>query len=157
MSKEKKTIKVRLPLFRTPESEWRKDIHHAVSEMLSKKQVHYTTEDYLEIWIALHFDKSKIRFVDIDNRAKHILDALQGLTRGYGIKKRALKPIIPNDNQVYRIIVEKNISPKQSHGRGHLIIRKYVGYKLSTQVGNIQLFKKKRHYTENTNITKKRN
>jgi Holliday junction resolvase RusA-like endonuclease len=142
--KEKKTIKVRLPLFITPESEWRKDVHRAVSEVLSKKQVHYTKEDYLEIWITLYFEESKIRFVDVDNRTKHILDALQGLTRGYGIKKRALKPIIPNDNQVYRIIVEKNVAPTQSHGKGHLIMRKYKGDKLSTQVGKVQSFKKKK-------------
>jgi len=148
MPKEKKTIIVRLPLFRTPESEWRKDIHNAVSEVLLKKHVHYTKEDYLEVWISLYFDESKIRFVDVDNRTKHILDALQGLTRGYGKKTRTLKPIIPNDNQVYRIIVEKNVAPKQSNGKGHLIIRKYKGDKLSTQVGKIQLFKKKRHYAE---------
>lgn len=144
MPKEKKTLKVRLPLFKTPESEWRKDIYHAVSEILSKKNIRYTTEDHLEIWITLYFDESKIRFVDIDNRTKHILDALQGLTRGYKTKKRTFKPIIPNDNQVYRIIVEKAIAPKQSHGKGHLIIRQYRRYRLSTQVGMIQSFKKKK-------------
>jgi len=145
MPKEKKTLKVRLPLFKTPESEWRKDIHQAVSEALLKKNVHYTTEDYLEIWITLYFDESKIRFVDVDNRTKHVLDALQGLMKGHKTKKRTLKPIIPNDNQVYRIIVEKAVAPKQSHGKGHLIIRKYKGYQLSTQVGKIQSFKKKKN------------
>ena len=148
MPKEKKTLKVRLPLFKTPESEWRKDIHRVVSEALLKKHVHYTTEDYLEIWITIYFDESKIRFVDVDNRTKHILDALQGLTKGYGKKTRALKPLIPNDNQVYRIIVEKNVAPKQSYGKGHLIIRKYKGDRLSTQVGKIALFKKKKHYSQ---------
>jgi hypothetical protein len=109
-----------------------------------KKHVHYTAEDHLEIWITLYFNESKIRFVDIDNRTKHILDALQGLMKGYGKKKRILKPIIPNDSQVYRIIVEKNIAPQQSHGLGHLIIRKFKGYQLSTRVGKIPSFKKEK-------------
>jgi hypothetical protein len=31
-------------------------------------------------------------------------------------KRRLLKPIIPNDSQIYRVIAEKCLPPKQSHG-----------------------------------------
>ena len=61
---------------------------------------------------------------DVDNRLKDIMDALQG--RAGGPKNR--KPLIPtitNDNQIYRVIIEKLAPPKQSHGLGHLTIRKY--------------------------------
>jgi hypothetical protein len=39
-----------------------------------------------------------------------------------------MSPIIQNDSQVFRAVVEKSLPPKQSrHGRGHLTITKYRG------------------------------
>ena len=64
-------------------------------------------------------------FMDIDNRLKDIMDSLQGHVGGTGKKQRLLKPIIQNDSQIYRVIIEKGLPPRQSHGLGHLIIRKY--------------------------------
>ena len=145
MAKERKTLKVRLPLFSTPKTKWRKEIYHVVSEALSKKNIHYTPEDQLEIWITLYFEDLKIRFVDVDNRAKDVMDALQGLIGGYRKKKRVLKPIIPNDSQVYRIVVDKAIAPRQSHGKGHLTIRRYKGYDISIKVGRYPAFKGKKY------------
>jgi Holliday junction resolvase RusA-like endonuclease len=84
-------------------------------------------EDKLELIIRLYFDKTKLQFVDIDNRVKDIMDALQGHVGGTGKKQRLLKPIIPNDSQIYRVIAEKGLPPKQSHGLGHLVIRRYRG------------------------------
>lgn len=52
------------------------------------------------------------------------MGALQGRTGG--TKKRPrLTPIIPNDHQIYRVTIEKMKPPGQSHGMGHLIVRKY--------------------------------
>lgn len=65
---------------------------------------------------------------DIDNRLKDIMDALQGRAGGPKSRK-ALTPIITNHNQIYRVIIEKSAPPKQSHGLGHLTIRKYRPWK----------------------------
>jgi hypothetical protein len=57
------------------------------------------------------------------------MDALQG--RAGGSKKiRTLSAIIPNDSQIFRIIIEKSLPPKQSKGYGHLILTKYGGKKV---------------------------
>lgn len=94
---------------------------------MKEKHVSYTADDKLEVEVRLYFDDTKLRFVDIDNRLKDIMDALQGHVGGSGKKQRLLEPIIPNDRQIYRVIAEKGLPPKQSHGLGHLIIRKYRG------------------------------
>jgi hypothetical protein len=61
---------------------------------------------------------------DVDNRLKDIMDALQG--RAGGSKKiRRCPPIIPNDNQIYRVTVAKALPPKQSKGWGHLVITRH--------------------------------
>ena len=65
---------------------------------------------------------SAVRFHDVDNRLKDVMDALQG--RAGGPKsRRPLPPIVPNDRQVRRVVVEKMVAPKQSGGSGHLTIR----------------------------------
>jgi len=114
-----------LPEYQYPRNAWRVAIHKAVEEKMKETNVCYTTEDKLELIIRLYFDKTKLQFVDIDNRVKDIMDALQGHVGGTGKKGRLLKPIIPNDSQIYRVVAEKSLPPKQSHGLGHLIIRKY--------------------------------
>lgn len=69
-------------------------------------------------------DETALRFHDVDNRLKDIMDALQG--RAGGPKKfRNHSPIIPNDKQIYRVIIEKAFPPKQSQGLGHLVIKRY--------------------------------
>ena len=92
---------------------------------MKETNVRYRAEDKLELIIRLYFDKNKLQFIDIDNRLKDIMDALQGHMGGTGKKQRQLKPIIPNDSQIYRVKAEKSLPPSQSHGLGHLIIRKY--------------------------------
>ena len=125
MSKRQLKLLVRLPEYQYPRNAWRVAIHKVVQEKMKGKDVYYTAEDKLELIIRLYFDKTKLQFVDIDNRVKDIMDALQGHVGGTGKKGRLLKPIIPNDSQIYRVVAEKSLPPKQSHGLGHLIIRKY--------------------------------
>jgi hypothetical protein len=36
-----------------------------------------------------------------------------------------LERLIPNDRQIYKVTIEKKRPPRQSHGLGHLQIRKY--------------------------------
>jgi len=54
------------------------------------------------------------------------MDALQGHVGG-SKKMHQLSALIPNDHQIYRIVAEKSLPPKQSHGLGHLVINKYQG------------------------------
>ncbi len=92
---------------------------------MKETNVCYGVEDKLELVVRLYFDKPKLSSIDVDNRLKDIMDALQGHVGGAGKKQRLLKPIIPNDSQIYRVTAEKGLPPRQSHGLGHLIIRKY--------------------------------
>jgi hypothetical protein len=42
------------------------------------------------------------------------------------VTRRELVPIIPNDNQIYRVIVEKRLAPKVDRkALGVLVIQKY--------------------------------
>jgi hypothetical protein len=89
-----------------------------------KSPVTYKQDDKLELEIRLYLIGAALSMHDVDNRLKDIMDALQG--RAGGPKNRKpLIPIITNDNQIYRVIIEKLAPPKQSHGLGHLTIRKY--------------------------------
>lgn len=120
-------LKVRLPPYRHPRYAWRKNIHKAVLDRLPKRNFHYDDNTKFELQVRLYFKEGKKHsFIDVDNRLKDIMDALQGHVGGKG-KKRKLKPIIPNDRQVYRVVVEKGPPPGQSHGLGHLVIAAYKG------------------------------
>jgi hypothetical protein len=95
---------------------------------LRETNARYSKDDRFEVALRLYFDNHRLPLVDIDNRLKDVLDALQGHVGGAGKKRRMLRPIIPNDSQVFRAMVEKSLPPKQSlHGRGHLTITKYRG------------------------------
>ena len=77
----------------------------------------------------LYLSDLQLSFHDVDNRLKDVLDALQG--RAGGPKnRRSLQPIIPNDKQVFRVVVEKRVAPPQSHGKGHLIVRRLSSWRL---------------------------
>ena len=91
---------------------------------LRDKGIEYTTEQKLELRITLYLAEPDIKFHDVDNRLKDIMDSLQG--RMGGSKKEQLhKRLIPNDRQIYKVTIEKKQPPIQSHGLGHLEIRKY--------------------------------
>ena len=94
-----------------------------------------TTADPVELIVTLYFDKSAVHWHDLDNRLKDIMDALQGRLGGPK-SVRPRDPIIPNDNQVYRVQIEKCVAPKQSLGKGHLTVKKYVGRKGNAAPGS---------------------
>src|SRR6266404_37598 len=55
---------------------------------------------------------------------RDILDALQGKLRG--LKTFAKTPLIGNDNQIYRVLIEKQQPPKRyPFAGGRLLIRPY--------------------------------
>ena len=124
MKRRLKAIKVRVPPYRPQRYEWRKLIHQTIVRELKNGDLTYLPSDRLEINVRLYLDKKSILHHDLDNRLKDILDALQG--RAGGSKKvHKLKLIIPNDNQVYKVSIEKVLPPPQSHGLGHLVIKRY--------------------------------
>ena len=124
MAKRRQSLRVRIPPYRHPRNAWRDSIHVELVKASESRGVTYQSEDKLELSITLYLDEDGLKIHDVDNRLKDIMDALQG--RAGGPKSTSnLKPIIPNDNQIFRVTVEKVFAPVQSHGMGRLVIRKY--------------------------------
>ena len=127
MAKRPLMLKVRLPKYHNPRNAWRREIRTAVRAKMKETNVRYTPKDKLEIYLRLYFKESDLSKIDVDNRLKDVMDALQGQVGGTGKKRRNTKRVIRNDSQIYRVTVEKAPPPKQSHDLGHLTIRKYRG------------------------------
>ena len=123
MAKRRLTLHVRIPPYRAKRNAWRRKLHSAISTARRTRRVEYTPNDMLQLDIRLYIAGNALRFHDVDNRLKDVMDALQG--RAGGPKGRqALRPIIHNDQQVYRVVMEKAPPPSQSRGFGHLTVRK---------------------------------
>jgi len=102
---------------------WRHAIHAAADKARERAHVTYTEHDRLEVRVRLYMDANLLASHDVDNRAKDVLDALQG--RAGGSKRaRQLSAIIPNDNQVFKLVIEKALPPKQSRCLGHVQVQR---------------------------------
>ncbi len=128
MAKRPLKLSIRIPPYRTPRNAWRRDLHQVVAQHQRRSAVSYRPDDKLEVQVRLYMNDVQLSFHDVDNRLKDILDALQGRVGGPK-KRRSLVPIIHNDRQVYRVIMEKSPSPPQSHGLGHLTIRRFRSWR----------------------------
>lgn len=124
MTKRPMKLKVRIPSYRYPRNDWRRAIYQAVSDRQADSPVQYHPDDKLEVTIKLYLKPGDLEIHDLDNRLKDCLDALQGRVGG-SKAKRLLQPIVPNDRQIYRVIIEKSLSPKQGGDLGHLTIRRF--------------------------------
>lgn len=124
MAKQPLSLKVRLPRYESPRNEWRKKLHASIMTALKAKGIKYDADQKLELRITLYLAEPHIRFHDVDNRLKDIMDSLQG-RMGRSKKETLFKRLIPNDRQIYKVIIEKKQPPLQSHGLGHLKIKKY--------------------------------
>ncbi|MCJ7784846.1 MAG: RusA family crossover junction endodeoxyribonuclease [Desulfobacterales bacterium] len=126
MAKRKTKLAIRIPPYEPPRNTWRQKIHRIVSLEAERAEVSYRPLDKLELKVRLYLKEGPLFSHDLDNRLKDIMDALQG--RAGGSKKvQTLSAIIPNDRQVFRIVIEKSLPPKQSKGFGHLLVSKYGG------------------------------
>ena len=125
MARRRQTLRVRIPPYRHPRNKWRCDIHEELAAAAQARGVVYKPKDKLELIVTLYLDQTALKFHDVDNRLKDIMDALQGRAGGPKNKRR-LEPIIPNDHQIFKVTIEKKIPPGQSHGMGHLIVKKYT-------------------------------
>jgi hypothetical protein len=121
-------LTLRIPPYERPRNVWRKKLHHVILQRQRKSPVRYKETDKLEVEVRLFIKGTALTMHDIDNRLKDILDALQGRAGGPK-KRRTLEPIIPNDRQIYRVIMEKGQPPWQSEGFGHLTVRKFRAWK----------------------------
>jgi len=124
MTKKHKTLKVRIPPYQHPRNKWRRSIITQIERVAAPRAITYQPGDKLELIVTLYMTADEIVWHDVDNRLKDIMDALQGRAGGSKAKK-VLTAVVPNDHQIHKVTIEKRTVPPQSHGWGHLIIRKY--------------------------------
>jgi Holliday junction resolvase RusA-like endonuclease len=124
LTKQPLSLKVRLPQYESPRNGWRKKLHASIMTALKDQGIKYDADQKLELRITLYRAEPDIKFHDVDNRLKDIMDSFQGRMGG-SKKEQIFERIIPNDRQIYKVIIEKKHPPIQSHGLGHLLIRKY--------------------------------
>jgi Holliday junction resolvase RusA-like endonuclease len=128
MRKQRQKLTVRIPNFMKDSMAWRKAIHSAVVEAQDRSKVQYGSDTKFDVEVRFHLQDRKLTILDLDNRLKDVLDALQGFIGEKG-KSRALRPIIPNDNQIYRLVAEKRMPPKVNRAAlSTIVIRRYSGH-----------------------------
>jgi len=123
MAKRPLKLLIFIPPYKHPRNDWRRLIHAEVLRVQHKSLVRYAEKDRLQVECQLHMNERSFPVHDVDNRLKDILDALQG--RAGGPKsKRTLAAIIPNDRQIYRVIIEKLPCRSGSDGWGVVTVRR---------------------------------
>jgi hypothetical protein len=122
--KRRFTFSTVLPPYAAPRNEWRRRIHAAVLEAQANRGVGYSESDRLEVRIELFLGNRPLAMVDIDDRVNDVLDALGGFIAGPRSTRR-IAPIVPNADQIRRIILEK--SPRVPRGRplGQITLARY--------------------------------
>lgn len=144
MSKKRQTLRASLPTYQKDRSAWRRRILASVLRASEARRVQYNPTEQLEVVVLLYLKKGKReRIHDVDNRLKDILDALQGRFGGPKSRPRAAR-LIENDNQVYRVVMEKQPTPKmyRDDAGGRLLIRPYRARRWPLQAGkDRRLFK----------------
>ena len=144
MAKSRRTLTADIPTYQKNRSLWRRRILASVLGARGKAGIQYGPDDLLEVVVLLYLKKGKRHDIhDVDNRLKDILDALQG--RFGGPKSpRTRTRLIENDNQVCRVVMEKQPIPKMfgDDAGGRLLIRPYTArrWPLQTSKGP-RLFK----------------
>lgn len=125
MAKRGLKLSVRIPNFMKDAEAWRRAIHAAIVTKQDRTRVRYSDTDKLDVEIRFHLQNPKLTILDLDNRLKDVLDALQGFVGDKG-KSQGLRPIIPNDNQIYRLTAEKRLAPKSNRAAlSTIVIRRY--------------------------------
>jgi hypothetical protein len=125
MAKRRFKVHFRLPEYRAPRTEWRRSIYEAAFRAFHAAAVELRPQDRISLELRLYLRSPALDMHDVDNRLKDVMDALQGHVGGNGKKGRALSALLPNDTQVIRVYVDKGAPPGQSHGLGHVTIRRY--------------------------------
>jgi Holliday junction resolvase RusA-like endonuclease len=125
MAKRGLKLTIPIPNFMSDGPAWRRALHAAIVQVQDRGKVQYSDKDKLEVEICFHLKNPKLTILDLDNRLKDVFDALQGFVGDKG-KSGELRPIIPNDNQIYRVIAEKRLAPKVNRAAlSTIVIRRY--------------------------------
>lgn len=103
-------LEVALPPYQTPRNTWRRAIHRAAAAALAEAHLTFSEQDRLAVAVELHMSEGMLRFHDVDNRLKDVLDALQGRVGGPK-SMRALPALVPNDKQIFHAAVQKRLAP----------------------------------------------
>ena len=127
MAKRKFKIHFRIPAYVASRNDWRRLVYDAACAEMQARRVTYRSGDKLAVTLVLYLDGVAIGVHDVDNRLKDVLDALQGRMGGPKAVRRD-KPLIPNDNQVFKVTVTKMLPPPQSHTLGHVTIVRHREY-----------------------------
>lgn len=126
MAKPKLRVAFHIPPYCSPRSAWRQQIHEAAAKAIRHADIDYGPQDLLELDVHIYLKGRALKIHDVDNRLKDVMDALQGHVAGTTTKRRGLPPLIPNDRQIFRVVVEKGSPPPQSHGFGHVTISSHA-------------------------------
>ena len=122
MPKRRLKLVAKIPNYVPDGVAWKRAIYKAVTKAQRNEGVQYSETDKLDVEVRFHLQGHKLTKLDLDNRLKAVGDALQGFINDKGSLKsgRKRRPIIPNDNQIYRLTAEKRLPAK--HDREALSI-----------------------------------
>jgi hypothetical protein len=129
MRKGKLTLVAKIPNHDANVVTWKRGIYDAVTEAQRSAGVYYSDTDKLDVEVRFCLTGHKLTKLDLDNRLKAVGDALQGFINDKGALSGGgrRKPIIPNDNQIYRLVGEKRLPSKHDReARSTITIRRYT-------------------------------
>lgn len=124
MAKRRFSISVALPAYARPRNEWRRRVHAAVLDAQTRRGVGYRDADRLELRITLFLRDRPLDLHDVDERVKDVVDALEGRIAGQRSRRR-IAPIIPAQEQVQRIVLEKAATRGRRGALGELAISRF--------------------------------
>jgi hypothetical protein len=125
MAKRRLKVHFRLPEYVSPRGARRQEIPAVAEHAFIDARIAIAWTDKIELERRPYLGRGALETHDVDNRLKDVMDALQGLVQGKGKKQRDRSPLLPSDSQVFRVVVEKTLPPKNSHGLGHVVLRRY--------------------------------
>ncbi|MGH2499265.1 MAG: hypothetical protein ACRDF0_04120 [Candidatus Limnocylindria bacterium] len=123
MAKRRFSITAPLPAYARPRNEWRRRVHAAVLDAQTRRGVGYRESDRLEVRISLDLGGRPLSLHDIDERVKDVVDALEGRIAGPRSRRR-IAPIVPDSDQIRRIVLEKS-ARRRPRSLGELAISRY--------------------------------
>lgn len=124
MAKRRFSISVALPAYARPRNEWRRRVHAAVLDAQTRRGVGYRDADRLELRITLFLRDRPLDLHDVDERVKDVVDALEGRIAGQRSRRR-IAPIIPAQEQIQRIVLEKAATRGRRDALGELAISRF--------------------------------
>lgn len=124
MARRRFSISAALPGYTRPRNEWRRRVHAAVLDAQTRRGVGYRDADRLEIRLTLYLGDRPLDLHDIDERVKDVADALAGRIAGPRSRRR-IAPIVPNPDQIRRIVLEKAAGTGRRGALGELAITRY--------------------------------